>query len=566
MTEAVRGKISRSNIGGYDSYIARVDRLVSVVQSLSAARDLDTIMTLVRSAAREIAQSDGATFVLKDNGFCFYADEDAISPLWKGQRFPMPSCISGWAMMNKKAVIIEDIYQDPRIPIEAYKPTFVKSLAMVPIRRDDPIGAIGIYWAERHQCTDQELDLIQALADTVSVAMENVSLFSSLSSKVAELQKVNEAKDLFLMTVSHELRTPLNSILGWTEIMKDSAATPEDLHRGLEVIDRNAKTQAHIVEDLLDSSRIMAGRLSMDNVEVNVVDVARQTLATVTTEAQKKNIEIHLLPRVTEAMVLGDSFRLQQVLTNLLINAIKFSPEGGEILVSVEKRGPGAVIKVKDNGVGLSPENQSHLFTRFFQADSTTTRKHGGLGLGLSISKYLVEKHNGQITLSSDGEGKGTTAEVVIPLIEEKNVHSDEALHEYAKDPQKPLQGIHVLAVDDDPDCLQLVEAVLRKSGAQVEIASSVDEAIRISRLFHFDALVSDLSMPIEDGFSLLRKVRAGETPLEKEIPAVAVTAFNDKDNHDKALSAGFNEFFGKPFSSVRLINTLEAGSHRVAH
>ncbi|QLY24915.1 ATP-binding protein [Bdellovibrio sp. KM01] len=567
MTETVRGSSSTSGTNDLNSYVKRVDRLVSVVQLLSAARDLENIMALVRSAAREIAQSDGATFVLKDNTFCFYADEDAISPLWKGQRFPMHSCISGWAMLNKKAVIIEDIYQDARIPLEAYKPTFVKSLAMIPIRREDPIGAIGIYWAEQHKCTEQELELIQALADTVSVAMENVNLFNSLSAKVTELQKVNEAKDLFLMTVSHELRTPLNSILGWTEIMKDAAATPEDMQRGLEVIDRNAKTQAHIVEDLLDSSRIMAGRLSMDNSEVNLVDVARQTLASVATEAHKKNIEIQFAAKVPEALVIGDSLRLQQVLTNLLINAIKFSKDGGEILVSVEKRGPGAVITVKDTGVGLSKESQLHLFTRFFQADSTTTRKHGGLGLGLSISKYLVEKHNGQINLSSEGEGKGATAEVVIPLIEEKNVNSDDALHEHAKaNPLKPLQGIHVLAVDDDPDCLQLVEAVLRKSGAEVETASSVDEAIRISRLFHFDALVSDLSMPLEDGFSLVQKVRAGETPLEKEIPAIAVTAFNDKDNHDKALSAGFDEFFGKPFSSVRLINTLEAGSHRLAH
>jgi two-component system CheB/CheR fusion protein len=541
----------------------RIERLVSVIQELSAARDLETIVTLVRSAARAMAQSDGATFVLKDGDFCVYADEDAISPLWKGQRFPLHSCISGWAMLNKKAVIIEDIYKDSRVPLEAYKPTFVKSLAMIPIRRDDPIGAIGIYWAHQHKCTQQELELIQALADTVSVAMENVNLYNSLIAKVTELQKVNEAKDLFLMTVSHELRTPLNSILGWTEIMKDNPSA-DDLHRGLDVIDRNAKSQARIVEDLLDSSRILAGRLSLENSEVNLVEVAKNSLAVVETEAQKKNIQLHLSSKVEEANVMGDAFRLQQVLNNLLINAIKFSKEGAEVLMIIEKRGPGAVIKVKDSGVGLSEENQRHLFSRFFQADSTTTRKHGGLGLGLSISKYLVEQHNGQISLSSDGEGQGTTAEVVIPLIPEKNEETNDALSEYSKStPSKPLQGVHILAVDDDPDCLQLVETVLRKSGARVEVASSVNEAIRISRLFHFDALISDLSMPEEDGFSLVRKVRAGETPMEKEIPAVAVTAFNDKDNHDKALSAGFNDFFGKPFSSIRLVNTLEAGAHK---
>ncbi len=542
----------------------RIERLVSVIQELSAARDLDTIMTLVRSAARAMTQADGATFVLKEGDFCYYADEDAISPLWKGQRFPLHSCISGWAMLNKRSVVIEDIYKDSRIPLQAYKPTFVKSLVMIPIRREDPIGAIGIYWAHQHKGTEQELELIEALADTVSVAMENVNLYNSLNAKIQELQKVNEAKDLFLMTVSHELRTPLNSILGWTEIMKDNPSA-EDMVRGLDVIDRNAKSQAHIVEDLLDSSRILAGRLSLDKVNVNMVDVINNSLSVVETEAQKKNVKLHFSQKTESAIVLGDAFRLQQVLNNLLINAIKFSKEGGDVLVTLETRGPGAIVQVKDSGVGFSTESQQHLFSKFFQADSTTTRKHGGLGLGLSISKYLVEQHNGQISLFSEGENHGTTAEVVIPLIHEKSPDIDSALHEHSSN-AKPLQGIHVLAVDDDPDCLQLVETVLRKSGAQVEIASSVHEAIRISRLFHFDALVSDLSMPIEDGFSLVRKIRAGETPMEKEIPAFAVTAFNDKDNHDKALSAGFDEFFGKPFSSLKLVNTLESEAHKNSH
>jgi two-component system CheB/CheR fusion protein len=539
----------------------RIDRLVSVIQSLSAARDLNTIMKIVRSAAREMAQSDGATFVLKDNGFCFYADEDAISPLWKGQRFPLTSCISGWAMLNKKAVIIEDIYRDPRIPIEAYRPTFVKSLAMIPIRRDDPIGAIGIYWAEFHKCTNEELETIQALADTVSVAMENVNLYNSLNAKVSELEKVNEAKDLFLMTVSHELRTPLNSILGWTEIMKDSSS-PEDITKGLDIIDRNAKSQARIVEDLLDSSRIMAGRLRIEKENVNIVEVAKNSIATVQADALKRQITVELDAKIEDAKVLGDPGRLTQVFNNLLTNAIKFSEPKGKIIVSIAQRGPGVAIRITDNGVGISAEGQKRLFSRFFQADSTTTRKHGGLGLGLSISKYLIDQHNGQISIQSEGEGKGSTAEFVIPLVEEKSMATHDVLNEYTQ-PQKPLNGVHVLAVDDDPDCLGLVETVLRKSGAQVEKANSVHEAIRLSSLFHFDALVSDLSMPEEDGFSLVRKVRAGQTAMGKEIPAVAVTAFNDKDNHDKAISAGFDDFFGKPFSSHQLIHTLEVGAHK---
>lgn len=195
-------------------YVGGAKRLVEVAQDLSSARSLEKIMTVVRSAARDIARSDGATFVLRDGDFCYYADEDAISPLWKGQRFPLSSCISGWAMLHKQAVAIDDIYEDPRIPIPAYAPTFVKSLLMVPIRQENPIGAIGIYWAQTHKATPEEMEMIQALADIVSVSMENVNLYQDLSQKVDQLKKSNDAKDNFLMTVSHELRTPLNSILG----------------------------------------------------------------------------------------------------------------------------------------------------------------------------------------------------------------------------------------------------------------------------------------------------------------------------------------------------------------
>ncbi|WP_413558623.1 ATP-binding protein [Bdellovibrio sp. HCB209] len=541
----------------------KFDRLLHVIQELSAARSLESITTLVRSAAREMAQSDGATFVLKDNGYCYYVDEDAISPLWKGQRFPLQACISGWAMLNKKAVIIEDIYKDPRIPIDAYRPTFVKSLAMIPVRREDPIAAIGIYWAEQHRCTPQELELIQALADTVSVAMENVQLYESLGSKISELEKVNEEKDQFLMTVSHELRTPLNSILGWTEILKDSNTPGEDMSRGLDIIDRNAKSQARIVEDLLDSTRIMAGRLRLDKADVDLVEIAQHAINAIEVEAHKKKVKIQFHSDMQDAVVNGDPVRLQQVLNNLLTNAIKFSNAEGEVTVSIQRRGPGVAVSVRDHGVGISLDGQNRLFNRFFQVDSTTTRKYGGLGLGLAISRHLIDSHNGMITLTSEGEGMGSTAEFVLPLTDKYNQTSD-AVHEYSSEAlQKPLTGVNVLAVDDDEDCLILMEAVLKRSGAHVEKANSVHEAIRLSGLFQFDAIVSDLSMPEEDGFSLVRKVRAGQTPLEKEIPAVAVTAFNDKDNHDKALNAGFNDFFGKPFSSNKLVDRLETEAHR---
>ncbi|WP_413574775.1 ATP-binding protein [Bdellovibrio sp. HCB290] len=544
------------------AYSSGVKRLVEVITELSSARSLDQIMTLVRASAREIARADGATFVLRENSHCYYADEDAISPLWKGQRFPIESCISGWAMMNKKAVIIKDIFQDPRIPFEYYRPTFVKSLAMVPIRQDSPIGAIGVYWAQEYSLPQHQLELLQGLADSVSVAMENVSLYSDLKKKVSQLESANEAKDNFLLTVSHELRTPLNAIIGWVDILREDKVTDDDYDQGLEVIHRNALAQARIVEDLLDSTRIVVGRMRLEREELNVLEVIKTVIASLQAEANKKAIQLHLSTDLQEVPVVGDSVRLQQVFANLLVNAIKFSNAGGEVLVKVLRRGPGVEIQIEDHGIGMSEVTKKGLFERFHQADSTSTRKFGGLGLGLSISKNLVEGHNGQIHIVSEGEGKGTTVKVVLPMIDKNAEELADALSAHARDASQPelrLRGVHILAVDDDEDSLGLMETVLRRSGAKVEKANSVEEALRLSRLFHFDALVSDLSMPEEDGFSLVRRVRAGQTSLERAIPAMAVTAFNDQDSQDKAMAAGFNQFFGKPFSRTDLVHSLES-------
>jgi Osmosensitive K+ channel histidine kinase len=546
------------------SFVRGEKRLVQVIQDLSSAKSLEDIMTLVRSAAREIVHSDGATFVLKDGEFCFYADEDAISPLWKGSRFPLHSCVSGWAMLNKKSVAIDDIYQDPRIPIDAYKPTFVKSLAMVPIRKDDPIGAIGVYWAEHHETSAEELELLQALANTVSVAMENVGLYNDLQKKITDLEKANTEKDNFLMTVSHELRTPLNSILGWLDILKeDEGGTKSDQHdMALDIIERNARSQARIVEDLLDSTRIVVGRLKLDKKEVNLVEIAREAVTTVQMEAQKKELEIELLNMADRALVMGDFGRLRQVFINILFNAIKFSHHGGKIFVKVQNRGPGAEVQIQDQGIGITAEERPKIFGRFHQADSTTTRKYGGLGLGLSISKSLVEGHGGFINIFSKGENMGTTVVFSIPLVDLNKEAVSAALENHTIEsikPGKKLSGYNILAVDDDQDSLMLVEMVLKRSGAHVETANSVREAIQKTDEQKFDALVSDLSMPEEDGFSLVRKIRAGETSMPSDIPAVAVSAFTDEDNQKKAKGAGFNQLFGKPFSGPALIKTLES-------
>ena len=541
--------------------VGSVKRLVTVIQDLSAVRSLDEIMTLVRSAAREIANADGATFVLRDNGFCYYADEDAISPLWKGQKFPMDSCISGWAMTHKQTVIIPDIYSDSRIPIEAYRPTFVKSLAMIPIRQESPLGAIGVYWAKETTATPEQIELLQALADTVAVAMENISLYSSLEQRIGELKKANEAKDEFLMTVSHELRTPLNAILGWSEILTTEEPDVSEERKGLETIRRNAYSQAHIIDDLLDTSRIMVGRLTLDPHEVDLVMTAQEAVQEVSFDAHKRNINVQLSSSMSEALIKADPVRLKQIFFNLLTNAIKFSPSGSDIFVKISRSGPGVQVQIEDHGMGITPDFIGHVFDRFKQADSSLTRKHGALGLGLAITKYLVEAHGEHIEVKSDGDGKGAVFTFTIPLVETQKERISDVLTQYAQNPNKAshrLAGMKILVVDDDDDSRALVETILKKHGAFVEKANSVHEALVMARAATYDLVVSDLSMPEEDGFSLARKVRAGSTPFQRQVPMIALTAFTDKENERKAIGNGFNSFFGKPFSTPKLIDSVE--------
>lgn len=395
-----------------------VKQLILVIEDLSKAHQLSDIMLIVRSAARKIAAADGATFILRDEGYCFYAEEDAISPLWKGRRFPLKGCISGWSMLHKQQVIVNDIYQDGRIPHEAYRPTFVKSLVMTPIRKNDPIAAIGTYWSQTHLPTRGQLELLQALADSVSVAMENVNLYSSLNRHIEELKAANRAKDEFLMAVSHELRTPLNAILGWSEILSESGTEIPDARLGIQTIERNARSQSRIIEELLDTSRIILGRLHFEVLPIDLVPVVQSALNTIVFDLKKKKLQLSYSCNLDHVIVMGDSDRLHQIFSNLLVNALKFSEAGSEIKVSLESKGPSVQFKVEDFGIGITPEFLPHVFERFRQADNSLTRKHGGLGLGLAIVHYLTEAHRGQVTAESAGIGKGATFTVTLPLAE----------------------------------------------------------------------------------------------------------------------------------------------------
>jgi len=395
-----------------------MDSLVKLVNELSQAKNLPEIVNIVSSAARKATGADGATFVLRDNGYCFYVDEDAIGPLWKGKRFPMSACISGWAMLNKQSVAIEDIFQDLRVPIEAYKPTFVKSLAMVPIRQSDPIGAIGNYWAHHHKATDEEISILQSIADVTSVAIQNIQLISLLEERVRDLQNAHRVKDEFLMLISHELRTPMNSIMGWSEMLiSESQIDASMMKTGLDSIYRNSKMQCRVIDNLLDASNIVLGKFRVSQREIDFLPLVKKSIEEAQVKAQSQKIHIQFSSDLGAVFLKGDPERLRQMVDSLLDNAIKFSTPGSTIRLDLLREGPSATLKVQDSGMGIQPSLQPHIFNRFSQTEKYSTRSHGGLGLGLTITKSIVDSHHGQLSVSSEGEGKGAEFKVSLPLL-----------------------------------------------------------------------------------------------------------------------------------------------------
>jgi len=404
--------------------------LLAAVSDLSSVRDLPGVTRVVRVAARTLTGADGVTFVLKDVDQCFYADEDAISPLWKGRRFPLHSCISGWVMRHRIPVAIKDIYSDDRIPHDAYRPTFVKSMLMVPVRTEDPVAAIGAYWADEHEATEEERSTLESLATAASLALVNVQLWSDLTRALAREQqarveaeharevaeRASRLKDQFLSTVSHELRTPLNVMQGWLWQLDRGLPSPDRFKLAVSTLQRNTALQTQLVEDLLDVSRAISGKLRLEVREVNVADVVRTAIETVRPAMAAKGLRFEAAYDPDLPLITADPDRLQQIVWNLVSNAIKFTPEGGSIAVSVARAAAGVELTVRDSGAGIAPDFLPHAFERFRQADTGTRRRYGGLGLGLAIVRHLAEMHGGTVVAESEGEGRGATFRVRLPV------------------------------------------------------------------------------------------------------------------------------------------------------
>ncbi len=406
--DRAQSRVSTNSIERLSRQHAAMSRLVGVVQELSLARDLSAVMAIARRAARELTAADGATFVLREDDACLYADEEAVSPLWKGQRFPLGECISGWTMLNGRPLAIEDVFADDRIPTAAYRPTFVKSLAIAPIRTAAPMGAIGVYWSHRHACTPDELMLLEALANTTAVALENVQVYGELESRVRArtkaLEVANEELEAFTYAVSHDLRAPVRALSGEFGIMAEEFGS---LDPRLQSRIRSARTHVtrmyELIDDLLRLSGITRRELKIERFDLG--EMAVQVLERLRNGQPERAVAASI-----ERGVLVDADRglMNVLMENLLSNAWKYTSHRLEAQIqfrAVIRDDSRRIFQVQDNGAGFDPRYARRLFQPFQRLHSP--REFSGTGVGLATVQRVVRRHDGEVWGESEGPDRG---------------------------------------------------------------------------------------------------------------------------------------------------------------
>jgi len=549
-------------------------RIKAFAQALGTARELHAIFKALREFTNVSVPCNGFFVSLYDpvrdiRTACYgWADGNDLDVSLLP---PMPVTASGAnsrAVRTGEVIITNDYMRatqaSPGIivgPDNGLRPDSSMAVPMAVMGRI--IGTIEVQSYEKNVYKPEHVTAMGMAANLTAVAIENVRLLELERSARQAAEESNRLKDEFLATVSHELRTPLTAILGWSRLLEGGTLDDSVTQQAVEVIWRNAKAQAQIVDDILDVSRIITGNLSLDLHPLEVVPVVENAINVVRPTADAKGIKIEKYFDSTPAVISGDANRLQQVVWNLLSNAVKFTDTGGRVCVKVARAGGAVEVRVTDTGQGISREFLPYVFDRFRQADSTTTRQHGGLGLGLAIARHLVEIHGGTIKAESGGDGRGATFTIRLPLVEATAKSFVEPDQLKLSRPPQLLSGLNVLVVDDDSDTLTLMATALKRREANVTAVSSAGEAIQAITRKRPDVLVSDIAMPDEDGYGLIKKIRSLETGASENIPAVAITAYAKEEDRERALSAGFQIYLAKPVELTELISVVARAARR---
>jgi signal transduction histidine kinase/ActR/RegA family two-component response regulator len=464
----------------------------------------------------------------------------------------------------------DDILADPRygkkgayfgmpaghLPVRSYLAVPVKAIT------GEVLGGLLFGHSRVGIFTEQHEWLVQGVANWASVALENARLYE-------EAKAANRMKDEFLAVLSHELRTPLNAIVGYSRLLRGGILSGEKADRGLETLDRNAAWLAQIVEDVLDVSRIVEGKIRLDVQPVELPVIVDNALASIQLAADAKGVRVQTMVDPRVGPVSGDPGRLQQVIWNLVSNAVKFTPKNGRMQVRLERVNSHVEITVSDTGIGIPPDFLPYVFERFRQADAGTTRKTGGLGLGLAIVRHIVEMHGGTVDAYSAGEGQGATFRVRLPLM---IVHPEtvKTTREHPRTERREalttlsdLTGIHVFAIDDERDAVTLLRVVLEAAGAIVTTEASPLTALQRIAEVKPHVLVIDLGMPLMDGFELIRRVRNSKNAAIRNLPAAALTAFARSEDRTKALQSGFEMHLAKPVDPGELVASVATLARR---
>ena len=552
-----------------EDYQLLLQRIVPLGQTLGTMRDLISVYRAVFEFVRT-SMSCSAFFVsffdaeknLRRAAYVWGEGEEIDVAAFPPMPITPDGGVNSQAIFGKKTVIMNRYWDQqknrPHVVLQDNGVDPQSSLVVPMVIKNEVIGTLEVQAHENKAFNPEQAIALEMVANLAAVAIENVRLLEIEAGARRIAEDANRAKDEFLSILSHELRTPLNAILGWTRLMKISSFDQERYNQAIETIERNARLQNNLIEDLLDVSRIISGKMRIEAERIDFVSAARSSLETVRPLAAAKNIALEFDTAENTLPINGDAARLQQIIVNLINNSVKFTPQNGSVTVRLLKKRKMARLEIIDTGIGISRDFLPHIFDRFRQADSTTQRHHSGLGLGLTIVRHLTQMHDGEVYAESDGEGKGAVFAVEIPLIEENEaVKFSEIKNPSEKQEQDRdvLRGKKILLVDDDGDGVYPVKLFLEKHGAAPVCAESACEGLEKFAETKFDLILSDIGMPEMDGYRLIEKVRSAKN--NSTVPAIAFTAYASAEDRRRTLTAGFQAHLSKPLDFDELLQII---------
>jgi len=535
--------------------------LADLARSINAAQDVSTVLQRVVDGARELCSCDLTRVALRETESGGVVMRNRAGD-YRRPHEPLviePGRGAGGLVLETGSPFrSDDMTADPRVTGRYAQLVAAEGLVatlVVPIMVEGRVeGLLYVHRRTPRPFTDRTETVLRQLAEYAAIAIHNTRMLAHEHQMRAEAEGASRMKDEFLATLSHELRSPLQPLLNWAYLLRTPNLDPASGERALDAIERSTKTLGQLIEDLLDVSRIVTGKLRLQARPVRLPGVVRAALEAVESAALAKSVTLEARIESELPLVLGDPDRLQQVLCNLVSNGIKFTPRGGRVTVSAAGRDSDVVLTVADTGVGIKREFLPHVFERFRQAESSTNRAYGGLGLGLAIVRHLVELHGGGVAVQSEGEGRGATFSVRLPVAAARAAERAPAAVTSHGPVGRSLAGLRLLIVDDEIDAREVMRFMLDRGGAQVRTADSVAQALDAIREEPPDIIISDIGMPVEDGYVLARRLRAMEEGLGRRLPAIALTAYAREEDTRRALAAGFDAHLSKPVDPARLI------------